>query len=86
MRVDALVGSFQTYEMTLPNSQKPKQLAFKASKNEEKEIKNFENVSREELVHMPKHVSEALRFQKRPNRKHDRGNGKRFGKSFKEKK
>ena len=34
---------------------------------------------------MPKHVSEALRFQKRPNRKHDRGNGKRFGKSFKEK-
>ena len=31
MRVDELVGFIQTYEMTLPNSQKPKDFAFKAS-------------------------------------------------------
>lgn len=37
MRVDELVGSLQTYEMTFTNSQKPKESSFKASKNEEKE-------------------------------------------------
>ena len=31
MRVDELVGFIQTYEMTLPSSQKPKDFAFKAS-------------------------------------------------------
>ena len=29
MRVDELVGSIQTYEMTLPSSQKPKDSTFK---------------------------------------------------------
>ncbi|KAL6349717.1 hypothetical protein AAG906_041124 [Vitis piasezkii] len=36
MRVYELAGSIQTYEMTLPNSHKLKDLTFKASKNEEK--------------------------------------------------
>ena len=41
MRFDELVSSWQTYEMTLPYSQKPKELAFKASKNEEKKNQKF---------------------------------------------
>ena len=32
--VDELVGSIETYEMTLPSSQKPKDSTFKAFKNE----------------------------------------------------
>ena len=36
MRIDELVGSIQTYEMTLPNSQRSKDCAFKASENDEK--------------------------------------------------
>ena len=38
MRDDELVGSIQTYEMTPPSSQKPKDFAFKAHDNEEKDI------------------------------------------------
>ncbi|RVW72133.1 hypothetical protein CK203_057985 [Vitis vinifera] len=38
MRVDELVDSIQTYEMTLPNSYKSKDSAFKASKNEENDV------------------------------------------------
>ena len=38
MIVDELVGSIQTYELTLPSSQKPKDSTFKASKNEDKDI------------------------------------------------
>ena len=34
--------------MTLPYSQKPKELAFKASKNEKK-TKNFENANRDDF-------------------------------------
>ena len=36
MKIDELVGSIQTYKITLPNSQRPKEFAFKASENEEK--------------------------------------------------
>ncbi|KAL6343098.1 hypothetical protein AAG906_018934 [Vitis piasezkii] len=38
MRVDELVDSIQTYEMTLPNSYKSKDSTFKASKNEENDV------------------------------------------------
>ena len=38
MRVDELVGSIQTYEITLPSSQKPKDSAFMVFENEEKNI------------------------------------------------
>ena len=38
MRVDEPVGSIDTYEMTLRSSQKPKDFAFKASENKEKDI------------------------------------------------
>ena len=40
MRVDELVDSLQTYEMTLLDSQKPKEFAFRAFENKEKETKN----------------------------------------------
>ena len=36
------------------------------------------------FFHISKHVNEALRFQKRSNRKQDSRKGKRFGKSSKE--
>ena len=36
MRVDELVKPLQTYEMSLPNSQKPQDTVFKPSKNEGK--------------------------------------------------
>ena len=54
MRVDEFVSSLHTYEITLPDSQKPKEFAFEASKNKEKESKNSKSVGREELVHMGK--------------------------------
>ena len=38
MRVDELVGSIQTYEITLPSSQKPKDSTFKVFENEDNDI------------------------------------------------
>ena len=70
--------------MTLPDSQKLKESAFKAFKNEEKETKKSESVSREELVHMAKCVKETLKLDKISNRKQDSRNEKIFDKSFKE--
>ena len=45
MRVDEFVGSLQTYEMTLPYSQKPKESVFRATKIEESE--NPKRITRE---------------------------------------
>ena len=50
MRVDELVGFIQTYEMTLPNSQKPKGSAFKAFENEEKDIEMSYDITSDEFV------------------------------------
>ena len=52
MRVDELVGYLQTYEMTLLDSQKPKESTFKASKNEKRENENFKNIEIKELALM----------------------------------
>ena len=49
MRIDEIIGFIQTYEMTLPNSQKTKDSTFKTSKNEEKDIKMPYNITRDEL-------------------------------------
>ncbi|KAL6327505.1 hypothetical protein AAG906_021581 [Vitis piasezkii] len=54
MRVDELVGSIQTYELTLPSSQKPKDFAFKAFNNDEKDIEIPHDITRDELAHMVK--------------------------------
>ena len=45
-----------TYEMTLSHSQKPKDFAFKASKNEEKDTEMPYNITRDELTHIAKIV------------------------------
>lgn len=78
MRADELVGSLQTY-------QKPKESTFKASKNEEREFENSKKLGREELVHMEKCVKEALKYQRRSNRKLDPRKEKGFEKFGKEK-
>ena len=56
MRVYELVGSLQTYEMTLLNSQKPKESAFRVSKNFLKKIENPKGISKGELAHMVKRI------------------------------
>ena len=52
MRIDELVGSIQTYEMTLPNSQRSKDCAFKAFENDEKETKISHNITKDGLAHI----------------------------------
>ena len=47
MRVDELVGSIQTYELTLPSSQKPKDFAFKAFDTEKKDIEIPYDITRD---------------------------------------
>ena len=65
MRVDELVGSTQTYEMTLRSSQKPKDSTFKASKKEEKYIEIPYNITRDELAHMVKIIKKVMKFNKK---------------------
>ena len=65
MRVDELVGSIQTYEMTLPSSQKPKNSAFKAFENEEKDIEMPYDITRDESTHMAKRIKNVMKFNKR---------------------
>ena len=50
-RVDELVGSIQTYEMTFLNFKKS---AFEASKNEKKEIENLYDLIKDELAYRVK--------------------------------
>ena len=57
MREDELVGFIQTYEMTLPCSQKPKDSAFKAFENEEKDVEISCDITRNELTHMAKRTN-----------------------------
>lgn len=79
MNLLILFGSLQTYEMTFSISQKPKDSAFKASKNEEKKnLKILKKVGKEEFMHMTKLVKEALKFQRRSNRKQKVGKRKFF--------
>ena len=77
MRIDEIIGFIQTYEMTLPNSQKPKDFTFKASKNEEKDIKMPYNITRDELK---KFMKQTRKF----NKNQESGKGKRLDKSSKE--
>ena len=65
MKVDELFGFIQTYEMTLPSSQKPKDIAFKAFENQEKDIEMPYNITRDELVHMAKRTKKVMKFNKK---------------------
>ena len=50
LKFNELVGSLQTYEMSLPNSQKAQETAFKASKNEIKESKSIDLMNMKEFA------------------------------------
>ena len=76
MRVDELVGSIQTYEMTLLSSQKPKDSTFKAYENEEKDIEMPYNIARDEFTQMDKRIKKVMKFKKRFLKKNQE-----FGKS-----
>ena len=65
MRVDELVGSIQTYELTLPSSQKPKDFVFKAFGTEKKDIEIPYDITRDELAHMAKGIKRVIKFNKR---------------------
>ena len=56
MRVDELIGSIQTYEMTPPSFQKPKDFIFKALENEDKDIEMQYDITHDELAHMAKRI------------------------------
>lgn len=69
MRVYELVGSLQTYKMTLPDSQKGKEFDFRAFENEkEKKIENPKGITRKTLTHMCKCVKQAFKLNKRSNK------------------
>ena len=51
--------------MTLPNSHKPKDSSFKASKNEKKDIEMPYDIIHDELVHMAKRIKRAMKFNKK---------------------
>ena len=76
MRVDELVGSIQTYEMTLLSSQKPKDSIFKAYENEQKDIEMPYNIARDEFTQMDKRIKKVMKFNKRFKKKNQE-----FGKS-----
>ena len=77
IRVDELVGSIQTYEMTLPSSQKPKNFAFKASKDEVKDSEMQYDITHDELAHMVKRIKRVMKFNKRFYKNQEYGKGKR---------
>ena len=83
MRVDKLVGFQQTYEMTLPDSQKPKEFAFLRLPRVKKKKINYEKIGKNELAHFTKQVKEAMKFYRRANRKQDSGKSKKSKKILK---
>ena len=65
LRIDELVGSIQTYEMTLPTSHKHKETVFKASEKEEKESHKSEDISKDELANMARKLGKVLKSNKK---------------------
>ena len=74
VRVNELVGYLQIYEIILSSSQKPREYAFKASKNEEG-LENFEKVDLEEFTLLSKRIKNALKFYKKTNKELDSEKG-----------
>ena len=77
MRIDVLVSSIQTYEITLPNSQKPKYSTFKAFENEKKDTKKLYNITREKLAHMVKMIIKVMKFNRKFYKNLESRKGKR---------
>ena len=65
MRIDELVGSIQTYGMSFPNSQKPRDYALKTFENEEKYIEMSYNTTKDKLTHMAKRIKKIMKFNKK---------------------
>ena len=76
MRIDELVDSIQTYEMTLPSFQKFKDFAFKAFKNEEKDAEIPYDITRDELAFMAKRIKRVMKFNKRFHKNQEFGKWK----------
>ena len=81
MRVDELVSSIQTCEMTLPNSRKPNNSFFKASENEEKDIEMSYDITSDELPHMAKIIKRVMKFNKRYKNQESRKEKKTYEQS-----
>lgn len=79
MRVDELVDSLQTCEITLLDSHKPKESTFRATKIDQKKFKIPNRINRDELAHMAKCIKQALKLNKRSNENQDSRKEKRFG-------
>ena len=56
IRADELVGFIQTYEITLPGSQKLEDSAFKDFENEEKDIEMSYDITKDKLTHIAKGI------------------------------
>ena len=85
IRIDELVGYIRIYEITLHNSQKPKDFAFKALENEEKKkTKMPYNMTRDEFAHMTKKIKKVMKFNIKFYKNQEFGKGKRFEQSSKE--
>ena len=65
MNLLILFGSLQTYEMTFSISQKPKDSAFKASKNKEKESKNSKKGRKRRIYAYDKTCKRGLKISKK---------------------
>ena len=85
IRINELVSSTQTYEMTLPNSQKPKHLAFKTFENKKKDTEIPYNIIRDDLDHMAKIIKMVMKFNRKFYKKEESGEGKIPEQSSKEK-
>ena len=85
IRINELVSSTQTYETTLPNSQKPKHLAFKTFENKKKDTEIPYNIIRDDLDHMAKIIKIVMKFNRKFYKKEESGEGKIPEQSSKEK-
>ena len=83
MTIDVLVSSIQTYEITLPNSQKPKYSTFKPFENEKKDTKKLYNITREKLAHMVKMIIKVMKFNRKFYKNLESGKRKRLKQSSK---
>ena len=59
------IDSMRVYEITLLSSQKPKDFALKASKNEEKDIEMSYDITKSEFTYMAKRIKRIMKFNKR---------------------
>ena len=76
MRFDEFVDFIQTYEMTIPSSQKPKDFDFRVFENEEKDIEMPYDITSDELTHMAKRINRVMKFNKRLYKKQESRKGK----------